>query len=73
MSLEHIQDRIRWGLNVAARNIGATTDAYRPSGVVAPIAVGGGLEPRTDGDVGVVTSGPPWLAGGWGILVVRLR
>jgi hypothetical protein len=38
MSLEHIQDRIRWGLNVAARNIGATTDAYRPSGVVAPIA-----------------------------------
>jgi hypothetical protein len=38
MSLDRIQDRIRWGLNVAARNIGATTDAYRPSCVVTPIA-----------------------------------
>jgi len=38
MSLHHIQDRIRWGLNVAARHIGATTDAYRPSGISAPTA-----------------------------------
>jgi hypothetical protein len=38
MALDHIQDRIRWGLNVAARTIGTTTDAYRPSGIAAPIA-----------------------------------
>jgi hypothetical protein len=25
-----LQDRIRWGLNVAARSIGQSTDAYRP-------------------------------------------
>jgi len=37
MALDHIQDRIRWGLNVAARNVGATTDAYRPAGISAPI------------------------------------
>jgi hypothetical protein len=38
MSLDHIQDRIRWGLNVAARNIGSTTDAYRPSSASSPTA-----------------------------------
>jgi hypothetical protein len=38
MSLEHIQDRIRWGLNVAARKVGRTTDVYRPSGFAAPIS-----------------------------------
>jgi hypothetical protein len=38
MSLDHIQDRIRWGMNVAARNIGTTTDAYRPTDVSAPTA-----------------------------------
>jgi hypothetical protein len=38
MALDHIQDRIRWGMNVAARAIGAPTDAYRPSGTSAPTA-----------------------------------
>jgi hypothetical protein len=38
MSLDHIQDRVRWGLNVAARNIGRSTDAYRPSSTSAPTA-----------------------------------
>jgi hypothetical protein len=38
MSLGHIQDRIRWGLNIAARHIGLMTDAYRPSGVAEPIS-----------------------------------
>jgi hypothetical protein len=38
MSLDHIQDRIRWGLNVAARHLGAPTDAYRPSGASGPTA-----------------------------------
>jgi hypothetical protein len=33
-----IQDRIRWGLNVAARVSGATADAYRPSSVSDPLA-----------------------------------
>ncbi len=40
MSHEHIQDRIYWGLNVAARNIGRTTDVYRPSTGTAPLAAG---------------------------------
>jgi hypothetical protein len=38
MSLDHIQDRIRWGLNIAARAIGSQTDAYRPSEAVSPIS-----------------------------------
>jgi hypothetical protein len=38
MSLDHIQDRIRWGMNVAARNIGGATDAYRASSASAPTA-----------------------------------
>ena len=32
-----LQDRIRWGMNTAARKIGALTDAYRPSGAAAPL------------------------------------
>jgi hypothetical protein len=32
-----LQDRIRWGLNVAARSIGLPTDAYRPSGPSEPL------------------------------------
>ena len=40
MSLDHIQDRARWGLSVAARNIGSKTDAYRPSCTSAPTAPG---------------------------------
>jgi hypothetical protein len=38
MARDHIQDRMRWGLNVAARHIGATTDAYRPSSASSPTA-----------------------------------
>jgi hypothetical protein len=38
MPLAHIQDRIRWGLNVAARAIGSPTDAYRPKGPSDPVA-----------------------------------
>ena len=32
MDQSYLQDRISWGLNVAARRIGRTTDAYRPKG-----------------------------------------
>ena len=32
-----LQDRIRWGLNVAARVIGSKTDAYRPTSSVNPL------------------------------------
>jgi hypothetical protein len=38
MRVERIQDRISWGLNVAARSIGAQTDAYRPRGADTPLA-----------------------------------
>ncbi len=37
MDETRIQDRISWGLNIAARSIGTTTDAYRPSGVSDPL------------------------------------
>jgi hypothetical protein len=37
MDPAHLQDRIHWGLNVAARAIGIETDAYRPSGVSEPL------------------------------------
>lgn len=37
MAQDRIQDRIQWGMNVAARAAGASTDAYRPSGVVNPL------------------------------------
>jgi hypothetical protein len=33
-----LQDRIHRGLNAAARAIGADTDAYRPSGLIEPLA-----------------------------------
>ena len=32
-----LQDRISWGLNVAARSIGTPTDAYRPSDASEPL------------------------------------
>jgi hypothetical protein len=32
-----VKDRIRWGLNIAARTVGTPTDAYRPSGVSEPL------------------------------------
>ena len=34
----HLEDRIRWGLNVAARATGITTDAYRPRDAEHPLA-----------------------------------
>jgi len=37
MDESRLQDRISWGLNVAARSIGAPTDAYRPSSVLEPL------------------------------------
>jgi hypothetical protein len=33
-----LQDRVHWGLNAAARAVGADTDAYRPSGFSEPLA-----------------------------------
>lgn len=38
MNSARLEDRIRWGLNVAARAIGATTSAYRPRGAENPLA-----------------------------------
>lgn len=38
MDSARLEDRIRWGLNVAARAIGATTSAYRPRGPENPLA-----------------------------------
>lgn len=38
MDSAHLEDRIRWGLNIAARATGATTSAYRPCGVENPLA-----------------------------------
>ena len=37
MNVFRLQDKISWGLNVAARSIGASTDAYRASGVSSPL------------------------------------
>jgi hypothetical protein len=38
MDSVRLEDRIRWGLNVAARATGATTSAYRPRGMADPLA-----------------------------------
>ena len=38
MRAEHLQDRISRGLGTAARHIGLSYDAYRPSGPSAPLA-----------------------------------
>lgn len=38
MDPAHLQDRVHWGLNAAARAIGTSTDAYRPSGASDPLA-----------------------------------
>jgi hypothetical protein len=38
MDSARLEDRIRWGLNVAARATGATTSAYRPQGAENPLA-----------------------------------
>jgi hypothetical protein len=37
MDAAYLQDRISWGRNVAARNIGITADAYRPNGPLDPL------------------------------------
>ena len=36
--MDRLQDRISRGLGAAARALGSTTDAYRPSGVADPLA-----------------------------------
>ena len=38
MDPARLEDRIRWGLNVAARATGTTTSAYRPRGAENPLA-----------------------------------
>lgn len=40
MDAAHLEDRVKWGLNVAARATGATADAYRPRGIRDPLARG---------------------------------
>ena len=37
MDVIHLQDRMNWGLNRAARILGHMTDAYRPQGVSDPL------------------------------------
>lgn len=37
MDSVRLQDRIRWGLNVAARSMGEPTDVYRPNGLADPL------------------------------------
>jgi hypothetical protein len=37
MDPAHLQDRMHWGLNAAARAIGVQTDAYRPSDLTEPL------------------------------------
>jgi hypothetical protein len=38
MNIAHLQDRLYWGLNRAANVLGSVTDAYRPRGVMDPLA-----------------------------------
>jgi hypothetical protein len=38
MNVDHLQDRLYWGLNRAANILGRPTDAYRPKGPSDPIA-----------------------------------
>jgi len=40
MNRIYLQDRVNLGLNIAARFVGTSTDAYRPSGASDPIAPG---------------------------------
>jgi hypothetical protein len=37
MDVDHLQDRLDWGLNRAANIIGRVTDAYRPVGISDPL------------------------------------
>ena len=38
MDRTHLQDRISWGMSVAARTLGISTDAYRPSSAQSPVS-----------------------------------
>lgn len=38
MDVIHLEDRVRWGMNVAARAVGMRADAYRPRGESEPLA-----------------------------------
>jgi len=38
MDLAHLQDRISWGMNIAARAIGLYADAYRPENAFDPLS-----------------------------------
>lgn len=40
MDQSHLQDRISWGMNVAARHIGRSTNAFRPQGSKSPLSPG---------------------------------
>ena len=37
MDQARLLDRVRWGMNIAARTMGAVTDLYRPHGPINPI------------------------------------
>jgi hypothetical protein len=37
MEQAQLRDRVRWGMNIAARTIGAMTDLYRPRSVANPL------------------------------------
>lgn len=39
MDQSTLQDRIRWGMNIAARAVGTTTDLYRPTGPLCPMSL----------------------------------
>ena len=38
MEQSRLQDRISWGLNIAARHVGRSTDVYRPKGPTDPLS-----------------------------------
>ncbi len=38
MDRTHLQDRISWGLNITARHVGRSIDAYRPKGPADPLS-----------------------------------
>jgi hypothetical protein len=39
MDAIRLEDRLRWGLNLAARYVGVPTDAYRPRGISDPLVL----------------------------------
>ena len=40
MNSQHLEDRLRWGMNIAARATGSMTSVFRPSGPDHPLATG---------------------------------